>query len=128
MANSKRLATETASHQDTKDCITAETYQDHNLQMRAALESRGALDVVQARAWAARHPEAWEGIKARACRMTRRDGKASMNALMGWARVEYGKAAPLDKNSAAALAYLLEVEFPDEVRFVHKGARCMGWY
>lgn len=128
MADKKQLSAETESHQTKEDSTTKETYQDHTLQMRAAMESRGALDMIQAMKWVERHPVAWSAIAAKACRMTTRDGKASMIALMGWARVEFGKSAPIHKNLQPALAYLLETEFPAEIEFRHRAARCRGWY
>ena len=128
MGSKKQAATEIAAHQNQEDSTTKETYQDHTLQMRAAMESRGALDMIQAMKWVERHPVAWSAIAAKACRMTTRDGKASMIALMGWARVEFGKSAPIHKNLQPALAYLLETEFPAEIEFRHRAARCRGWY
>lgn len=128
MSQKAQAATKIAAHTHKNDSNTSETYQDHNLQMRAAMESRGALDIIQAMRWVERHPVAWTAIAAKACRMTNRDGKASMIALMGWARVEFGKSAPIHKNLQPALAYLLETEFPAEIEFRHRGARCRGWY
>lgn len=128
MSQKAQAATKIAAHTHTNDSSTSETYQDHTLQMRAAMESRGALDIIQAMKWVERHPVAWNAIAAKACRMTNRDGKASMIALMGWARVEFGKSAPIHKNLQPALAYLLETEFPAEIEFRHRAARCRGWY
>ncbi len=128
MSQKAQAATKIAAHTNQPDSSTSETYQDHTLQMRAAMESRGALDIIQAMKWVERHPVAWNAIAAKACRMTNRDGKASMIALMGWARVEFGKSAPIHKNLQPALAYLLETEFPAEIEFRHREARCRGWY
>lgn len=128
MSQKAQAATGIAAHTNQPDSSTSETYQDHTLQMRAAMESRGALDIIQAMKWVERHPVAWNAIAAKACRMTTRDGKASMIALMGWARVEFGKSAPIHKNLQPALAYLLETEFPAEIEFRHRAARCRGWY
>ena len=129
MVDNKQAAAETATHSSKNDSTTNDTvYEDHTLQMRAAMESQGASDVIQAMKWVERHPVAWSAIAAKACRMTKRDGRASMIALMGWARVEFGALAPIHKNLQPALAYLLETEFPLEIAFRHRAARCRGWY
>ena len=129
MADKKQVATEIATHNTETDSTTNDTvYEDHTLQMRAAMESQGAADVIAAMKWVERHPVAWSAIAAKACRMTKRDGRASMIALMGWARVEFGALAPIHKNLQPALAYLLETEFPLEIEFRHRAARCRGWY
>ena len=129
MADKKQAATQVATHHTENDSTTSDqVYEDHNLQMRAAMESKGALDIIQAMKWVERHPVAWSAIAAKACRMTKRDGRASMIALMGWARVEFGALAPIHKNLQPALAYLLETEFPLEIVFRHRAARCRGWY
>ena len=126
-SSKKQIATESSAAIHTQEDDST-TYTDHTLQMRAALEAQGAADMIAAMRWVERHPVAWSAIAAKACRMTNRDGKASMIALMGWARVEFGKSAPIHKNLQPALAYLLETEFPSEIAFRHREARCRGWY
>ena len=126
MSQKAQAATTIAAHTNQPDCSTSGTYVDTTLQMRAALEAKGALDVIRAQSWIARNPAAWSAMCARAVRMTRTEGHAIIDALAGWARVEFG--AKFDKNVQAALGLMMEAEFPDEVRFRHHGkARSRGW-